>query len=185
MWQEDSSWPQWNSERLQPNPRVTSSLLLRPLSTAAWTRSFCDHRKSLFVPCTAGSGSLGKNDHYPLWRTVGHSLSLSLWDLAEGKQRWEFSDSTLARLLLPFAVFSFLLSLDLLTQITALSHPDFITERSQSDSETQCHCWNWLALVLTFQVSVPPGHPHGQVMSFFPSPVPLWGRILSENRVTQ
>lgn len=49
-----------------------------------------------------------------------------------------------------FAVLCFPLFPDLLTQITALSRPDFITNRSQSDSVTQRHCWNWLALVLTF-----------------------------------
>lgn len=83
-----------------------------------------------------------------------------------------------------FAVFS-LLSPDLLTQITALSHPDFITERSQSGSETQHYCWNQPASVLRFLFSVPSGHPCGQVMSFFSSPVPLWEQVLRENWVTQ
>lgn len=77
-----------------------------------------------------------------------------------------------------FAVFSLPLFLDLLTQITALSHPDFIIERSQSDSDTQCHCWNQLAPVLRFPLSVPPGHPCGQVEPFFLSPVSLRERVL-------
>lgn len=84
-----------------------------------------------------------------------------------------------------FAVFSLPLSLDLLTQITALFHPDFIIERSQSDLDSHCHGWNQLALVLRFPLSVPPGHLRGQVEPFFLSPVSLWEQVLRENSVTQ
>lgn len=94
---------------------------------------------------------------------------------AEGRN----DESFLIQLLHVFYL-SFLLFLDLLTQITALSHPDFIVERSQSDPETQCHCWNQLGLVLRFLLSVPPRHPHGQVKSFFPGPVSLWKQVLRE-----
>lgn len=56
-----------------------------------------------------------------------------------------------------FAVISLPLSIDLLTQITALSPLDFIIPRSQSDSETRSHCWSPLAPVLVFPLSVPLG----------------------------
>lgn len=66
---------------------------------------------------------------------------------AEGQQRQCFLIQ-----LVVFAIFSF--CCHLLTQILAVSHPDFISERSQPHSETQCCGWDQLALVLRFLLSV-------------------------------
>ena len=74
-----------------------------------------------------------------------------------------------------FAVFSLPLSLDLLTQITALSCPVCTTERSQWGLETQAIVGTHL---LGFPLPALPGLPRGQVTSLCLSAASLWGQVL-------